>query len=103
MLHYNNLDRFFAVAEPTRRSILEFIARKKELSATQIYNFIQNQTPVTPPAISQHLKILREAKLVDVQKRGQQRIYTINPAGFAELQEWVKKMAQFYERFEALA
>ncbi len=97
------MDRFLALAEPTRRSILEFLANKGELSATEIYNFIHSQTPVTAPAVSQHLKILRETKLVDMQKRAQQRIYKLNPAGFNELQQWIKKMTGIYEdRFAAL-
>jgi DNA-binding transcriptional ArsR family regulator len=98
-----NMDTFSALAEPTRRSILEFLGTRKELSATQIYDYINKQTPVTPPAISQHLKILRESKLVDVEKRAQQRIYTLNPGGLMELNSWIRKMTQFWdERYEAL-
>jgi DNA-binding transcriptional ArsR family regulator len=97
------MDTFSALAEPTRRSILEFLGTRKELSATQIYDYINKQTPVTPPAISQHLKILRESKLVDVEKRAQQRIYSLNPRGLMELNLWIRKMTQFWdERFEAL-
>jgi DNA-binding transcriptional ArsR family regulator len=97
------MDTFSALAEPTRRSILEFLGNRKELSATQIYDYINKQTPVTPPAISQHLKILRESKLVDVEKRAQQRIYTLNPRGLMELNGWIRKMAQYWDdRFEEL-
>jgi DNA-binding transcriptional ArsR family regulator len=99
----NHMDTFSALAEPTRRSILEFLGTRKELSATQIYDYINKQTPVTPPAISQHLKILRESKLVDVEKRAQQRIYSLNPRGLMELNLWIRKMTQFWDqRFEAL-
>lgn len=99
----NHMDTFSALAEPTRRSILEFLGTRKQLSATQIYDYINKQTPVTPPAISQHLKILRESKLVDVEKRAQQRIYTLNPRGLMELNLWIRKMTQFWdERFETL-
>jgi len=97
------MDTFSALAEPTRRRILEFLGNRGELSATQIYDFVNKQSPVTAPAVSQHLKILRESKLVDVEKRAQQRIYTLNPRGLMELNLWVRKMTQFWdERYDAL-
>jgi DNA-binding transcriptional ArsR family regulator len=97
------MDTFSALAEPTRRTILEVLGTRKELSATQIYDYINKQAPVTPPAISQHLKILRESKLVDVEKRAQQRIYTLNPKGLMELNGWIRKMTHYWdERYDAL-
>ena len=97
------MDRFVALSEPTRRSILEYVASKGELSATEIYNFVKAKSPVTPPAISQHLKILREAELLEQEKRAQQRIYRVNAATLMEFKEWVEKLAQFYEeRFQRL-
>ena len=69
------MDMFSALAEPTRRSILEMLASEGRLSASEI----ADRFPVSAPAISQHLKVLREAKLVQVEKRAQQRIYEINP------------------------
>jgi DNA-binding transcriptional ArsR family regulator len=64
------VDIFFALADPTRRKILELLASRGQLSATEIYaNFV-----VSHPAISQHLKVLREAKLVKMKKHAQQRI-----------------------------
>ncbi|PQP89141.1 metalloregulator ArsR/SmtB family transcription factor, partial [Paenibacillus sp. AR247] len=67
-------DTFSALADPTRRGILELLAGNPELSATQIYE----RFDVSPQAISQHLKILRETQLVRVEKRAQQRIYSLN-------------------------
>ena len=80
------MDTFSAIAEPTRRAILEMLARRGPLSATQIYESFD----ATHPAISQHLKVLREANLVLVEKRGQQRIYHLNPVGLAELRGYVE-------------
>lgn len=97
------MDTFSALAEPTRRTILEFLGTHREVSASQIYDYINKKNPVTPPAISQHLKILRESRLVDVEKRAQQRIYTLNPRGLRELNGWIRKMTQYWdERYEAL-
>ena len=88
-----------ALAEPTRRSILEMLAANGNLSATDIYSKFKT----SPPAISQHLKVLREAKLVRVEKRAQKRIYYVNPEPMRELEKWIKQFAESLdERFQAL-
>lgn len=93
------MDIFSALAEPTRRTIIEMLAKNGPLSATEIYN----QFPASPPAISQHLKVLREAKLVHMEKRAQQRIYQLNPDAMGELEAWTKQLTQLWnERFDAL-
>lgn len=84
------MDVFVAVSDPTRRKILEMLASRGELSATQIYN----EFNVSHPAISQHLKILREAELVKVEKRAQQRMYMINPQAVGALENWTKQLSQ---------
>ena len=93
------MDTFSALADPTRRTILEMLAGKGELSATDISEKFSS----TPPAISQHLKVLREARLVRMEKRAQQRIYSINPEGITEMERWVNEMRRMWtERFDAL-
>ncbi len=83
------MDTFTALAEPTRRQILEMLASKGNLSATEIYTKFQT----SPPAISQHLKVLRDANLVRVEKRAQQRIYYVNSEPMRELEKWVHQFA----------
>ena len=83
------MDTFTALADPTRRNILEMLAATENLSATDIYKNFRT----SPPAISQHLKVLREAKLVRVEKRAQQRIYYINPEPMRELEKWIGQFA----------
>jgi DNA-binding transcriptional ArsR family regulator len=93
------MDKFSALADPNRRLILELLARNGQLSATEICDKFQ----VSPSAISQHLKVLREANLVLMEKRAQQRIYQINPETMAELEQWARQLTrQWDERFEAL-
>jgi uncharacterized protein YndB with AHSA1/START domain/DNA-binding transcriptional ArsR family regulator len=93
------MDKFSALADPTRRKIIEMLASLGPLPATEIYA----QFPISPPAISQHLKILREAKLVQIEKRAQQRIYSIDPEAILEVQRWALAMAQQWNRrFDAL-
>jgi DNA-binding transcriptional ArsR family regulator len=92
------MDMFSALADPTRRTIIELLAGNSPLSATDIYD----KFPVSPPAISQHLKVLREAKLVQMEKRAQQRMYQINPDAMLELEAWARHRTQLWnERFDA--
>ena len=88
------MDMFAALGDPTRRHIIEMLARR-ELSASSI----SDKFPVSHSAVSQHLKVLREAKLVDMEKRAQKRIYKINP----KAKDWIKKMMLLWnERFDRL-
>ena len=90
---------FSALADPTRRTIIEMLAQEGQLSASDI----SDKFRISPPAVSQHLKVLRETKLVQMEKRAQQRIYTINPDTMGELETWVKKLKQHWEeRFDVL-
>ncbi len=90
---------FYALAEPTRREIIELLASNGQLSATDI----SDNFAVSAPAISQHLKVLREANFVRVEKRAQQRIYRINPEAMSEIEKWVQKMTkQWNARFNVL-
>ena len=93
------MDTFTALAEPTRRNILEMLATSGNLAASDIYKKFKS----SPPAISQHLKVLREANLVRVERRAQQRIYYVNPEPMKELEKWIKQFAvKIEEQFTAL-
>ncbi len=82
------MDIFQVLAEPTRRDILEALTVSGQLSATDIYIKFN----VSHPAISQHLKVLREAGLVIVTKKAQQRFYQINLTSLSEVEEWIQKI-----------
>ena len=88
------MNTFSAIAEPTRRNIIELLASSGQLSSSDI----SDKFKVSPPAISQHLKVLREAKLVYMEKVAQRRIYSINPAKLSEIEEWTKKMRIRWEK-----
>jgi len=99
MFYNHHMDMFVALADPTRRNILELLATNGELSATAIYE----QFPVSPQAVSQHLKVLREAHLVEMEKRAQKRLYRLNPQTLSQFEAWVQHMQQRWsERFDAL-
>src|SRR5213079_1908143 len=99
MLYNITMDMYVALADPTRRHILELLATYGELPATAIYeNF-----PVSPQAVSQHLKVLREAHLVEMEKRAQKRLYRLNLETLSQFEAWVKHVQQRWEeRFTAL-
>lgn len=84
---------FTALAEPNRLKIIELLAAHGALSAGQIGGHF----PMTAAAISQHLKVLREAKLVVVQARAQRRIYTLNPHGLNAIERWAETMKMLWE------
>ena len=92
-------DIFFALGEPRRRAIVEMLAEEGRMSSTDI----SMRFKVSAPAISQHLKVLKEANVVKVEKKAQQRIYELNPEAMDELQAWVKRMTKLWnERFDKL-
>jgi DNA-binding transcriptional ArsR family regulator len=87
-----------ALADPTRQRIVEMLA-ERELSA----GAITARFDVSAPAISQHLRVLREARLVRVRAEAQRRIYALDPAGFDELEEWMARVSRFWrDKLDAL-
>ena len=87
-----------ALADPTRQRIVEMLA-VRELSA----GAIADSFDVTAPAISQHLKVLRDAKLVRVRVDAQRRIYALDPSGFDEMDRWLSHIRRFWTaRLDAL-
>ena len=87
-----------ALADPTRRQIVEMLGRGERASGE-----IAERFAISAPAISQHLKVLREANLVDVRVEGQRRVYTLNLAGLAEIEAWIDQVRRFWSgRLDAL-
>jgi DNA-binding transcriptional ArsR family regulator len=75
---------FPALADPTRRAVLERL-RGGGLSVAQIANGM----PVSRPAVSQHLKVLKAAGLVADEPQGARRVYHIDPAGLGAIRAWL--------------
>ncbi|MEO8301486.1 MAG: metalloregulator ArsR/SmtB family transcription factor [Rhizomicrobium sp.] len=88
-----------ALADPTRQRIVEMLA-SGALSSGEIAGRFE----LSPPAISQHLKTLKQARLVSVRVDRQKRIYSLDPAGVEEVSEWVACIRAFWNpRLDALA
>src|ERR1041385_5731029 len=75
---------FAALADPTRRSVMESLR-----SGPRAVGEIARGMPVSRPAVSQHLKVLKEAGLVTDRAEGAARVYSIDPRGLAQLRRWL--------------
>jgi DNA-binding transcriptional ArsR family regulator len=78
-------DVFAAVSDGTRRAILDLLRRHEEIPAGEI----ASRFPVSRPAISRHLRVLREAGLVTERRFAQERRYSLSPAPLAEIDKWL--------------
>ena len=87
---YQKLDGFSALADPTRREIFERLA-----AAPSPVGELAKDLPVSRPAVSQHLKVLKEAGLVVDRRVGNRSIYQLNPAGLGAMHAYLE---QFWNR-----
>lgn len=92
------MDVFIALADPTRRRIVELLG-----GGEQGAGGLGSHFAISPPAVSQHLKVLREAGLVQVRSEGPRRIYSLDPDGLANMEAWFAKVRSFWgDRLDAL-
>lgn len=84
-----------AIADPIRRRVLELV-RDRELAAGEL----AGEFEVSRPAVSRHLRVLREAGLVRERRAGRSRLYRADPAPLAELRDWLERY--WDERLDAL-
>lgn len=85
------MQSLIALADPNRRRIVEMLAAG-ELAAGEIGDAFE----ISAPAISQHLKVLKEANIVTVRVDGQRRIYALDPDGFSEIDRWLSSVRRFW-------
>lgn len=86
------MDIFAALSDPTRRAIVEFLAQGEQSAGS-----ITGAFELSAPAISQHLKALKQAELVSVRVDGQRRIYSLNAEGLRALDGWLERMRRFWD------
>jgi DNA-binding transcriptional ArsR family regulator len=78
---------FAALADPTRRKVFERLA-----SGPQAVVDLARGMPVSRPAISQHLKVLKDARLITDRAQGTRRIYEIDPHGLGQVRAWLDQL-----------
>jgi DNA-binding transcriptional ArsR family regulator len=93
---------FDVLGDPVRRRILELLA-DGERAAGDIADVVQDEFGISQPAVSQHLRVLREHGFADVRAEGTRRLYAVAPAPFRELDEWLERYRRFWtQRLDAL-
>jgi len=82
---------FNALADPTRRAVLDLLR-----AGTRPAGEIARAFPISRPAISKHLKILRRAHLVDEHREGRHRFYQLNPEPLKTVDQWLDEYRRFW-------
>jgi len=92
------MQAFAALADPTRRQIVDLLA-----SGERSAGDLARQFTLTQPAVSQHLRALRDAGLVRVRREAQRRMYSLDGRGLAEIDAWISRYRAFWTgRLDAL-
>lgn len=82
---------FQALADPTRRAVLDLLRR-----GSQPAGLIASAFPVSRPAISKHLRLLRRAHLVQEHREGRNRVYQLNPEPLRAVDSWIEQYRSFW-------
>jgi DNA-binding transcriptional ArsR family regulator len=82
-----------ALADPTRRAVFETVVEAGEITAGEL----ARRATVSQPAVSQHLRALREAKLISERRQGKYIHYRANPRGLAPIVDWLSLYGVFWQ------
>ena len=94
----SHADVFHAVADPTRRRILDLL-----IGGERSVNELVDEFSISQPAVSQHLRVLREVNLVHAHKSGRQRLYRLEATAIKAVFDWAKHYEEFWkEKLDAL-
>jgi DNA-binding transcriptional ArsR family regulator len=86
------MDVFAVIAEPARRTVLDLLAEGPRPAG----DLVARLPGLSQPAVSRHLRVLREAGFVRVEARGPQRIYSLDPAPLVELDAWIDRYRPYW-------
>jgi DNA-binding transcriptional ArsR family regulator len=93
---------FDVLGDPVRRRILELLA-DSELLAGEVSAVVQDEFGITQPAVSQHLRVLRQNGFATVHAEGTRRIYAFDPGPLQEIDAWLDRYRGFWaQRLDAL-
>jgi DNA-binding transcriptional ArsR family regulator len=91
-------DIFTVLANPVRRRILELL-----IGRPYTVNHLADEFQLHRPAVSEHLQVLRNARLVHDERRGRERYYYLDPSRLVEVDDWLKPFERYWrERMQAL-
>jgi DNA-binding transcriptional ArsR family regulator len=93
---------FDVLGDPVRRRILEVLADGQRSSGA-VVEVIQEEFGISQPAVSQHLRVLRESGFATVRPEGNRRLYAVDPSGMREVDAWLVQFRGFWaQRRDAL-
>ncbi len=84
------------LGDPVRRRILELLADDGERGAGEVGEIVQREFGISQPAVSQHLRVLREHGFATVRAEGRRRLYALDPRGPREAREWLTPFERFW-------
>ncbi|GAA3163884.1 metalloregulator ArsR/SmtB family transcription factor [Nonomuraea salmonea] len=94
---------FDVLGDPVRRRILELLATG-ELSSGEVTAVIRREFGISQPAVSQHLRVLRDSGFASVRAEGTRRLYAVEPGPLREIDAWLERFRAFWDqRLDALA
>lgn len=94
---------FDVLGDPVRRRILELLA-EGECASGEVTEAIQAEFGISQPAVSQHLKVLRDSGFAGVRAEGTRRVYHVDPGPLREVDAWLERFRVFWTpRLDALA
>jgi DNA-binding transcriptional ArsR family regulator len=100
---FGEVHAFDVLGDPVRRRILELLA-DGEMTSGAVCAVIREEFGISQPAVSQHLRVLRDSGLATVRPEGTRRLYAVNPAPLREVEAWLDPFRRFWTpHFEALA
>ena len=85
------MNTFTALADPTRRHIIELLATRE-----QSFGELADRFEMSRPAVSQHLKVLRDADIVASRPDAQRRVYRLNDHALDDLEQWIASVRRFW-------
>lgn len=89
------VEAFDVLGDPVRRRILEVVA-DGERAAGQVGQVVQAEFGISQPAVSQHLRVLRESGFLTVRPEGTRRLYAVDPAGLRDVDAWLDRFRRFW-------
>jgi DNA-binding transcriptional ArsR family regulator len=88
---------FDVLGDPVRRRVLELLAAGAQTSGV-VTDVIRAEFGISQPAVSQHLRVLRDSGFASVRAEGTRRFYTVEPAPLREVDAWLDRFRRFWER-----
>ena len=95
--YYAGMEAFDVLGDPVRRRILELLADNEPTSGA-ITSIIQKEFGISQPAVSQHLRVLREAGFATVRADGTRRLYSVSSAGLQEVDTWLRGFRHLWDQ-----